>query len=99
MAKVYEALSRKLSALNEGKEYGDSSDFESDISDLEQLIKKFDAIINKDEFAAWVEATDDNFGRRGGNSASKMYEKLGGATENLKDALDAFYQYMVDISE
>lgn len=90
---------KAVKTVKEGKEYGDSSDFESDISDLEQLVKKFDAIINKPEFASWVEATDDNFGKKGGMSATKMYEKLGGATENLKGALDSFYQYMIDISE
>ena len=96
---VVTPLSAAPKAIKEGKEYGDSSDFESDISELEQLVKKFDAILNKSEFAAWVEATDDNFGRKGGQSAGRMYEKLGGATENLKDALDAFYQYMIDVSE
>lgn len=87
-----------ITSIDEGKEYETSIDFEDDVSKLEEILKSAMALINKPEWADWMEQTDTNFGTHQG-SADDLNGKLYDAIEKAQEALDTLYNHMVSVSE
>jgi hypothetical protein len=80
------------------RSYEDSSDFESDVSDIESNIKAIKKILNSPSWKSWMKDTDDNFGTNGG-SAVGISNALSNDIEKFSKAFDKFYKHMTDVSE
>ena len=92
---VVTPLSAAAKAIKEGKEYGGSIDFESDISDIEQHLKAIEAILDKEEFHDWIAATEENYPKA---NAGQNLEKVLKSVDDLKNNFDDFYDQIVDAS-
>lgn len=88
----------ELATINEGIEYPDSSYFDADVDKVMDLLKKALNIVDKAEWADWMEQTDTNFGTSHG-SAEDLNEKLYTAVEEAQNAIKTLYDHMIYVSE
>ena len=75
--------------------YGDSSDFESDVSTIEQALQKVQFILESSEWEDWMQSTDDNhLGHQARNMSAKMYQRV----QESRKLFDQLYNYLSDLS-
>ena len=96
-AKITESQSDCLneSSITEAKEYGDSTDFEKDVSAIQTALKAIEAILDKEELTDWVDATESNFSD---SFADRNFQNVLKSFEQLKTDFDDFYDQIVDAS-
>lgn len=91
---------RKLAGLPESikiaeaKQYGDSSDFESAVSDVEKHFTGILKTMGSAEWRDWMKSTDSNFGTGVAEDSREIVHKL---NEVIKD-FDNMYAHMIDVS-
>jgi len=84
-------------SLKEGKEYEDSSDFESAASKIGDAFKKLKKELGSEEIKDWMKQTDSNFG--GNYRFATRIESINAAVKKSDKDFDALYSDLVKVSE
>ena len=94
--KLKELIAQKTEeTVIEASQYDASTDFEGDISKIQQSLKTIEDILDDDKFNNWLDSTEENFS---GSNVGENLEKVLVSFESLKNNFNDFYNDIVDAS-